>query len=126
MVKIDIVEKICEKVASQIRKRPRLWETVFDIIKKLFNVRIRSDLRVWKFVIRKREPGEAVTADGGDIEITPRRILTFKPSAVLKSVSIVLGINNAFHPNTPQEFRNKWQFVVLSLLPPPSRLKYFC
>jgi len=55
MVKIDIVDKICEKVASQIKKWPRLWKPSLISSKKPFNVRIRSRSRVWKFCCPKKE-----------------------------------------------------------------------
>ena len=87
MVKIDIVEKICEKVGFSNNEMAKIVETVFDIIKETLQ---REDKILvsgfGNFVIRnKRARRGRNPQTGGDIEITPRRILTFKPSALLKA-----------------------------------------
>jgi len=86
MVKIDIVDKICEKVAYSNKEVAKIVETVFDIIQETLQ---REDKIMVSgfgdFVIRnKRARRGRDPQTGGDIEITPRRVLTFKPSAVLK------------------------------------------
>ena len=87
MVKIDIVDKICEKVGFSNKEVTKIVETVFDIIKETLQ---REDKILvsgfGNFVIRnKRARRGRNPQTGGDIEITSRRILTFKPSAVLKA-----------------------------------------
>ncbi len=87
MVKIDIVDKICEKVGFSNKEMAKIVETVFDIIKETLQ---REDKILvsgfGNFVIRnKRARRGRNPQTGGDIEITRRRILTFKPSAVLKA-----------------------------------------
>jgi len=87
MVKIDIVDKICEKVGFSNNEMAKIVETVFDIIKETLQ---REDKILvsgfGNFVIRnKRARRGRNPQTGGDIEINPRRILTFKPSAVLKA-----------------------------------------
>ncbi len=87
MVKIDIVDKICEKVGFSNKEVAKIVETVFDIIKETLQ---REDKILvsgfGNFVIRnKRARRGRNPQTGGDIEITPGRILTFKPSTVLKA-----------------------------------------
>ena len=87
MTKIDIVDKICEKVGYSKKEVEKIVETVFDIIKETLQ---REDKILVSgfgdFVIRnKRARRGRNPQTGGSIEITPRRILMFKPSPVLKS-----------------------------------------
>ena len=87
MVKIDIVDKICEKVGFSNKEVAKIVETVFDIIKETLQ---REDKILvsgfGNFVIRnKRARRGRNPKTGVDIKITPRRILTFKPSPVLKA-----------------------------------------
>ena len=87
MTKIDIIDSIYEKVGfSKKEELAKIVEMVFDIIKETLQ---REDKIVvsgfGNFVIRnKRARRSRDPQTGGDIEITPRRVLTFKPSAVLK------------------------------------------
>ncbi len=87
MTKIDIVEKIYEKVGFPKSEVAKIVETVFDMMKE--TLRREDKLLIsgfGNFVIRNkrgrrgRNPQTGVT-----LEITPRRILTFKSSPVLKS-----------------------------------------
>ena len=87
MVKIDIVDKICDKVGFSNKEVAKIVETVFDIIKETLQ---REDKILvsgfGNFVIRnKRARRGRNPKTGVDIKITPRRILTFKASPVLKA-----------------------------------------
>ncbi len=87
MTKIDIVDNICKKVGFSRKEVAKIVETVFDMIKETLQ---REDKILvsgfGNFVIRnKRARRGRNPQTGGDIEITPRRILTFKPSTVLKA-----------------------------------------
>jgi len=87
MTKIDIVDNICEKVSFSKKEVAKIVETVFDMIKETLQ---REDKILvsgfGNFVIRnKRARRGRNPQTGDDIEITPRRILTFKPSEVLKA-----------------------------------------
>jgi integration host factor subunit alpha len=87
MVKIDIADRVCEKVDLPKKDVAKIVETVFDIIKETLQ---REDKILvsgfGNFVIRnKRARRGRNPQTGGDIEISPRRILTFKPSEVLKA-----------------------------------------
>jgi len=87
MVKIDIVEEICEKVGFTNEEAAKIVETIFDIIKETLQHENKILVSGFgNFVIRnKRARRGRNPKTGGDIEITPRRILTFKPSAALKA-----------------------------------------
>ena len=87
MTKIDIVDNIWEKVGLSKIEVARIVEIVFDMIKETLQ---REDKILvsgfGKFVIRnKRARRGRNPQTGGDLEITSRRILTFKPSTVLKT-----------------------------------------
>ena len=87
MVKVDIVDKICDKVGFSNKEVAKIVETVFDIIKETLQ---REDKILvsgfGNFVIRnKRARRGRNPKTGVDIKITPRRILTFRPSPVLKA-----------------------------------------
>ncbi len=87
MTKIDIVERLAEKLCCTKKEAIEYTEVVFSLMKltletgeKLkiagfgnFEVKQKADRRG-----RNPQTGEAIT-------IEARRILTFKPSAVLKS-----------------------------------------
>ncbi len=86
MTKIDIVERIYEKVGLPRSEVAKIVETVFDIVKKTLQ---REDKIVvssfGNFVIRNKRARRGRNPQTGDaLEITPRRILMFKPSLVLK------------------------------------------
>ena len=87
MTKIDIVDNICEKVDFSKQEAAKIVETAFDSIKETLQ---REDKLVasgfGNFVIRNKRARRGGNVWTGDrIEITPRRILTFKPSPVLKA-----------------------------------------
>ena len=87
MTKADIVEKIYEKVGLSKKESADLVELVFDILKNTLesgekikvagfgNFEVKS-----KANRRGRNP-----QTGEEITITARKILTFKPSQVLKA-----------------------------------------
>jgi integration host factor subunit alpha len=86
MTKVDIVEGIYEKVGFSKKEVAKIVEYIFDIIKDTL---IKEDkIKVsgfGNFVVRKKRPRRGRNPQTGtDIEITARRILTFKPSQVLK------------------------------------------
>jgi integration host factor subunit alpha len=88
VTKTEIVEKVYEKVGLSKRESVELVEKVFETLKETlesgekikiagfgnFVVKAKSDRRG-----RNPQTGQAIT-------ITARRILTFKPSQILKNV----------------------------------------
>ena len=94
MTKVDIIENIYEKVGFSKKEVSKIVESVFDIIKETLQTEDKIKISGFgNFVIRnKRARRGRNPQTGSDIEISPRRILTFKPSQVLKG-----GLN---HPGT--------------------------
>ena len=87
MTKIDIVDKIYEKVGFPKSEVAKIVETVFDIIKETLQ---REDKMLvsgfGNFVIRNKRARRGRNPQTGDhLEITSRRVVTFKPSPVLKA-----------------------------------------
>jgi integration host factor subunit alpha len=87
MTKVDIVENIYEKVGFSKKEVAKIVESIFDIIKE--NLQKEEKIKISGFgnfvVRRKRARRGRNPQTGDDIQITPRRILTFKPSQVLKA-----------------------------------------
>ena len=87
MTKIDIVEKLYEKLDLPKKEVDKVVESVFDIIKETFQ---REDKLMISgfgdFIIRNKKARRGRNPQtGSDIMISPRRILTFKPSPLLKA-----------------------------------------
>ena len=87
MTKADIVERVYDKVGFSKKESSELVEMVFETIKSTLergeNVKIsgfgKFEVR-YKHARRGRNP-----QTGSEIEISARRVLSFKPSQVLKS-----------------------------------------
>ena len=86
MTKIDIVENIYERVGFSKKEVAKIVESVFDIIKESLQKEEKIKISGFgNFVVRKKRSRRGRNPQtGSDIEITARRILTFKPSQVLK------------------------------------------
>jgi integration host factor subunit alpha len=86
MTKVDIVESIYEKVGFSKKEVAKIVEYIFDIIKESLVKEDKIKISGFgNFVIRKKRSRRGRNPQtGNDIEITARRILTFKPSQVLK------------------------------------------
>ncbi len=87
MTKVDIVESIYEKVGFSKKEVAKIVETIFDLIKETLEHEDKIKISGFgNFVVRKKRARRGRNPQtGSDIEITPRRILTFKPSQVMKS-----------------------------------------
>jgi integration host factor subunit alpha len=87
VTKVDIIENIYEKVGFSKKEVSKIVESVFDIIKEVLQQEDKIKISGFgNFVIRKKRARRGRNPQtGNDIEITPRRILTFKPSQVLKA-----------------------------------------
>jgi integration host factor subunit alpha len=87
MTKVDIVENIYEKVGFSKKEVAKIVETIFDLIKE--NLQNEEKIKIsgfGNFIVRKKRARRGRNPQtGNDIQITPRRILTFKPSQVLKA-----------------------------------------
>ncbi|HMK48858.1 MAG TPA: integration host factor subunit alpha [Thermodesulfovibrionales bacterium] len=88
MTKADLVEKIFEKIGLSKKEAQEIIEILFDTMKQTFiegeSVKISGfgtfNVRQ-KMSRRGRNP-----KTGDDLEITPRRVITFRASNQLKSV----------------------------------------
>jgi len=85
--KADIVEKSHRRVGVSKKEIDSIVESAFDIIKETLE---REDKIVISkcgdFIIRSKRPRRARNPQTGEsLEISARRILTFKPSEVLRA-----------------------------------------
>ncbi|MGE0679424.1 MAG: integration host factor subunit alpha [Candidatus Binatia bacterium] len=86
MTKADIVERIYEKVGFSKKEATDIVESIFEIIKK----RLENGEKVkisgfGNLVINTKRPRKGRNPQTGEeIVITGRRVLSFKPSPVLK------------------------------------------
>lgn len=88
MTKADIVEHIYERVGFSKKESAELVERVFDIIKNTLargeKVKISG---FGNFVVREKNARKGRNPQTGEeIRLDARRVLTFKPSLVLKTV----------------------------------------
>jgi integration host factor subunit alpha len=86
MTKADIVSEVYEKVGLSKKEATDIVETVLDTIKDTLKggetVKIAG---FGNFVIRDKGARKGRNPKTGDnIEITPRRVVTFKPSMIFK------------------------------------------
>ena len=87
MTKADIVSSVYEKVGFSKKEAVRVVETIFDILKEALERGEKVKISGFgNFVVRnKRARRGRNPQTGGDIEISSRKILTFKPSQFLKN-----------------------------------------
>jgi integration host factor subunit alpha len=86
MTKADIVEEVYSRVGFSKKESSEVVETVLETIKKTLGqgemVKIAG---FGNFVIRSKGSRKGRNPKTGEeIEITPRRVVTFKPSQVFK------------------------------------------
>ena len=88
MTKIDIIQDVYEKLEPRISKKDsaRIVESVFDIIKDSLAKGEKIKISGFgNFVVRgKRSRKGRNPQTGEEIQISARRVLTFKPSQVLR------------------------------------------
>lgn len=86
MTKADIVLKLYEKVGLSKREAGEIVEAVFDSIKA--NVERGEKVKLsgfGNFVVREKRPRKGRNPQtGNELVISSRRVLTFRPSQVLK------------------------------------------
>ena len=88
MTKADIVEKVYQKIGFSKKEASELVEMVFSLLKDVLckgdKVKISG---FGNFVIREKKSRVGRNPQTGDqITISARRVLTFRPSQVLKNV----------------------------------------
>ena len=87
MTKADIVEQVYLKVGLPKKESSEIVEVAFEIIKETLekseNVKISG---FGSFTVREKKARRGRNPQTGEeIEITPRKVLTFKPSLKLKA-----------------------------------------
>ena len=86
MTKADLIEKITLMTAFTKKESAEIVERVFDVVKATLeageNIKIAG---FGNFEVKEKAARNGRNPQTGEIiEITPRRVLTFKPSRVLK------------------------------------------
>lgn len=86
MTKADIIEQIYEKVGFSKKESSEIVELVFDTIKETLEKGEKIKISGFgNFVVRNKRARVGRNPQTGEsIEIAPRRVLTFRPSQVLK------------------------------------------
>jgi len=97
MTKVDMVARLYEKVGFPKKELARCVDIIFDIIKETLQHEDKIVISGFgDFVIRNKKARRGRNPQTGDrIEIAPRRILTFKPSPVLKASVNAQGDNDS-------------------------------
>ncbi len=88
MTKADIIDRVCERVGGFSKKEAAdLVERVFDVMKGTLETGEKIKISGFgNFVVRDKKPRPGRNPQTGrEIMIEARRVLTFKPSPVLKS-----------------------------------------
>lgn len=89
MTKADIIDRVCDRVGGFSKKEAAdLVEKVFDIMKCTLETGEKIKVSGFgNFVVREKAPRPGRNPQTGtEILIDARRVLTFKPSPVLKSI----------------------------------------
>ena len=86
MTKADIVETIYEKVGFSRKESADIVDLVFDLLKETLEKGDKIKISGFgNFVVREKRPRKGRNPQTGDeIQISARRVLTFKPSQVLR------------------------------------------
>ena len=87
MTKAEIVEQIYEKVGFSKKESAELVDRVFDIIKETLKEGEKVKISGFgNFVVREKNARKGRNPQTGEeIRLDARRVLTFKPSLVLKN-----------------------------------------
>jgi len=88
MTKIDITESVCEKLGILKKESLHLVESIIDIIKEELgkgNDVMISGFGKWKIKAKKARKGRNPKT-GKAMTIDARKVVTFKPSYVLRKV----------------------------------------
>lgn len=87
MTKADIIEQIYEKVGFSKKESAEIVELVFDTMKNTLTKGEKIKISGFgNFVVRQKRPRVGRNPQTGEeIEISARRVMTFKPSQVLKT-----------------------------------------
>ena len=95
MTKADIIENVYEKVGFSKKESAEIVEMIFETIKETLERGEKIKISGFgNFVIRSKKPRVGRNPQTGEeIEISARKVLTFKPSQVLKNALNEPGAN---------------------------------
>jgi integration host factor subunit alpha len=87
LTKAELIESIYEKIGFSKQEASEIVEMVFDILKSTLERGEKVKISGFgNFVVREKRPRIGRNPQTGEeIEISARKVLTFKPSQVLKS-----------------------------------------
>ncbi len=88
MTKADLIENVYQKIGFSKKESAEIVEMVFDIIKETLEKGEKIKISGFgNFVVREKKSRIGRNPQTGEeIEISSRRVLTFKPSQVLKNL----------------------------------------
>jgi Bacterial nucleoid DNA-binding protein len=86
MTKIDIIRDVNNKLGFSKKDSAKIVEAVFDVMKEGLASNEKTTISGFgSFVVREKKARKGRNPQTGDeIEISARRVLTFRPSQVLK------------------------------------------
>ena len=86
MTKADLIKAICEKMDWALRESTEIVEQVFDILKETLEGGEKIKIHGFgNFVVRRKRPRKGRNPQTGEeVTISGRRVVTFKPSIVLR------------------------------------------
>jgi integration host factor subunit alpha len=98
VTKADIIESVYEKVGFSKKEASEIVEMVFDTIKETLERGEKIKISGFgNFLVRDKKSRVGRNPQTGEeIEISARRVLTFRPSQVLKN-----ALNSADMPGSP-------------------------
>lgn len=98
MTKAEIIENVYSKIGFSKKESSDIVELVFDTMKQTLERGEKIKISGFgNFVVRNKRPRIGRNPQTGEeIEISARRVLTFRPSQVLKT-----ALNKDEEPGTP-------------------------
>jgi len=86
MTKADIVEIVCEKTGFTRQESVEIVEQLFELLKETLEKGEKIKISGFgNFLVREKRPRRGRNPQtGGEMTISARRVLTFKPSPVLR------------------------------------------
>jgi integration host factor subunit alpha len=86
MTKADMVKIICEKMGFGLKESTEIVDQVFEILKETLESGEKIKISGFgNFAVRQKRPRRGRNPQtGGEIVISERRVVTFKPNNVLR------------------------------------------
>ncbi|HWP35148.1 MAG TPA: integration host factor subunit alpha [Thermodesulfobacteriota bacterium] len=102
MTKADLVESIYERVGFSKKESAEIVELVFEIIKQTLERGEKIKIAGFgNFVVREKKSRRGRNPQTGqEIRISARKVLTFKPSQVLKNTLNQVAVEPPATPRT--------------------------